>query len=72
MLNRLIEHTGAPKIEGNMKRDRTNVRRLRKAGERVIRVWEHELKLGCKGRWIRTLQRLLSDESIPSKEYGDK
>jgi DNA mismatch endonuclease, patch repair protein len=60
------------KIERNMQRDRSNVRRLRKSGLRVIRVWEHELNLGCKGRWMRTLQRLLSDESIPSEEYGHK
>ena len=50
------------KIQGNMQRDRSNNRRLRKAGLRVIRVWEHELRLGCKGPWIRKLNRLIADE----------
>ena len=49
------------KIQGNMRRDRSNNRRLRKAGLRVMRVWEHELNLGCEGPWIRKLKRLLAN-----------
>lgn len=32
-----------PKIENNVKRDRTNTRKLRKAGYTVIKLWEHEV-----------------------------
>lgn len=31
------------KIEGNMRRDRRNFRKLRKLGWKVLRVWEHDL-----------------------------
>jgi DNA mismatch endonuclease, patch repair protein len=58
------------KIQGNIERDRSNNRRLRKAGLRVMRVWEHELKLGCKGPWIRRLKRLLTDEMAPAIDFG--
>jgi len=60
------------KIERTAQRDRSNNRRLRKAGLRVIRVWEHDLKCGCQGRWIRALQRLLSRGSNLSGEYDNK
>ena len=33
-----------PKIEANVRRDRRDTRVLRKAGWKVIRIWEHELK----------------------------
>jgi len=32
------------KIEGNIKRDRENRKRLRNEGWKVLRVWEHEVK----------------------------
>jgi DNA mismatch endonuclease (patch repair protein) len=32
------------KIEGNRRRDRRNCDRLRRAGWRVIRVWEHQIE----------------------------
>lgn len=33
-----------PKIERNMQRDRTNVKKLEDMGFRVFRFWEHEVK----------------------------
>ncbi len=33
-----------PKIEKNVKRDKKNVRLLRKQGFKVRKVWEHEVK----------------------------
>jgi DNA mismatch endonuclease, patch repair protein len=33
-----------PKIEKNITRDKKNTRKLRKAGYKVIRIWEHTLK----------------------------
>ena len=32
-----------PKIEGNMRRDRSVTRRLRRDGWRVLRFWEHQI-----------------------------
>ena len=32
------------KIEGNIRRDARNLRRLRRAGWKVIRLWEHEVE----------------------------
>jgi len=43
------------KIEGNRSRDRANNRRLRQAGMRVIRIWEHEL---IKGKWPPIIERI--------------
>jgi DNA mismatch endonuclease (patch repair protein) len=60
------------KIERNMHRDRSNNRRLRKSGLRVMRVWEHELSLGCHGRWVRALQRLLTERPNLSEEHVNK
>jgi DNA mismatch endonuclease (patch repair protein) len=60
------------KIAGNIRRDRLNNRRLRKAGLRVVRVWEHELKLGCRGRWVRALRRLLDDGLGVSENHGKR
>jgi DNA mismatch endonuclease (patch repair protein) len=33
-----------PKIEKNVRRDRSNRRELRRSGYRIIRIWEHDLK----------------------------
>jgi DNA mismatch endonuclease (patch repair protein) len=41
------------KIETNRRRDQRNFQRLRRAGWRVIRIWEHEVERdapGCVGR----------------------
>jgi DNA mismatch endonuclease, patch repair protein len=34
-----------PKIAGNIKRDRSNTRKLRDEGWTVVRIWEHDLKV---------------------------
>lgn len=51
----------AAKIERNRQRDRRNNRKLRSAGYRVLRVWEHELVVGWTGVWLRRLRKLLAD-----------
>ena len=46
----------ASKIERNRARDVKNFRRLRREGWRVVRVWEHQVKMdldGCAGRIAR-------------------
>ena len=45
------------KIDGNRARDRRITRRLRKAGQHVLRVWEHELP---KRTWLHRFRRMLS------------
>ena len=48
------------KLDGNIVRDRLVNRELRKAGWRVVRVWEHDLpKRG--GYWANRIKRLLSE-----------
>ena len=42
------------KIRGNQARDRLVNRTLRKAGWRVVRIWEHELtRLKAEGRMLK-------------------
>ena len=60
------------KIERNAMRDRSNNRQLRKVGLSVMRVWEHELKLGCQGRWVQSLQVLLAEKSSLGEEHDNK
>jgi DNA mismatch endonuclease Vsr len=48
------------KIAGNSERDRRNDASLRRAGYRVLRVWEHELSAGCDGKWLIRLKRWLT------------
>jgi DNA mismatch endonuclease (patch repair protein) len=38
-------HGCRPKIAGNIKRDRSNNRKLRDEGWKVLRIWEHDLKV---------------------------
>jgi DNA mismatch endonuclease (patch repair protein) len=47
------------KILGNRKRDRLVSRTLRKAGWRVLRIWEHELTRNNESRLMRRLMRVL-------------
>jgi DNA mismatch endonuclease (patch repair protein) len=42
--SRLPKKYWRAKIEGNIKRDRKNSLLLRKAGWKVLRVWEHEIE----------------------------
>lgn len=48
------------KIAGNQRRDRENTRKLEEAGNRVIRVWEHELLPGKSRPFLERLRVLLS------------
>lgn len=46
------------KIESNRKRDRQNVRKLKRLGWKVLRIWEHQLESGpekCVDRILRFL-----------------
>lgn len=47
------------KLGANKRRDALVTRTLRRAGWRVIRLWEHELKKGEPSRVIRRMQRAL-------------
>lgn len=48
------------KLSANKSRDALVTRTLRKAGWRVLRVWEHELARGNQARLVRRIQRALS------------
>jgi DNA mismatch endonuclease Vsr len=50
-----------PKIHGNRARDRRNVAATRRAGYRVMKIWEHDYKRGpeeCAQRIVRELHRI--------------
>ncbi|HXG47035.1 MAG TPA: very short patch repair endonuclease [Methylomirabilota bacterium] len=48
------------KIEGNQARDRLVNRALRRAGWRVLRLWEHELARKNRKRLLRRVERALN------------
>lgn len=48
------------KIEGNRRRDQANTRKLEEAGNRVLRVWEHELLPGHSAGVLERLRALLA------------
>lgn len=47
------------KIAGNKMRDRLVTRTLRRAGWRVLRIWEHELAKKDEARLVRRIERAL-------------
>jgi G:T-mismatch repair DNA endonuclease (very short patch repair protein) len=51
------------KLQGNMERDTFVNRELRRMGWKVVRVWEHELKVPA--RVGRKLQKALDHEVSP-------
>ena len=51
------------KLAGNKTRDRLVTRTLRRAGWRVLRIWEHELALKNEARLVGRIQRWLADRS---------
>jgi len=61
------------KIDGNRRRDNRTHRRLRRLGYHVVRVWEHELRLG---RWIGRIRRIISPhagaEATPHPMRSDR
>ncbi len=56
------------KIETNRRRDQKNFRRLRRAGWRVVRLWQHEIEGDLVGCLQRITARLI--ESRARKAYG--
>lgn len=50
------------KIEGNMRRDKRNFRKLRKEGWRVLRVWEHQLAGANKETTLLKVERFLRND----------
>lgn len=57
--SRLPEVFWIPKIEANIKRDRKNRGKLRKAGWQVLRVWEHEFEKGPEKTFAKIANFLL-------------
>lgn len=55
--NKLSEFWRA-KLQANRKRDQRNFRRLRNAGWKVIRLWEHEIRSDLKRCVVRICQNL--------------
>jgi len=56
------------KIERNRRRDRLNVRRLRRLGWRVLRVWGHDVERRL-DTVIERVERLVSTPRVPA--YGN-
>lgn len=58
------EHKLAPfwraKIGANRARDTRNIRKLRRSGWKVVRIWEHQLERGSERVWERLLAVLRS------------
>ncbi|MDB5354882.1 MAG: mismatch repair protein Vsr [Phycisphaerales bacterium] len=55
------------KLEGNRRRDRLVSRRLRAAGWRVVRVWEHELSRKNRGRLVGRIARAKERSQEPAR-----
>ena len=58
-----------PKITSNKRRDRSVNRALKKAGWRVVRIWEHELTRKNQHRCIARLCRILSDDRTTQQAF---
>ena len=58
-----------PKILGNAARDHRNTATLRKAGWKVVRIWEHSIRQAPKQSLLR-LQRTLSKRMIPRRDLS--
>lgn len=54
------------KIAGNIKRDRRNHALLRRAGWRILRVWEHDLTEKRKERTFERIRTFLADGAVGS------
>ena len=52
------------KLARNVERDRLTDRGMKKAGWRVVRIWEHELTLGSRRSAVSRVQRLLRREPM--------
>jgi DNA mismatch endonuclease (patch repair protein) len=61
------------KIEGNMARDKKNRAKLRNAGWRILRVWEHEIESdleGTTGKIIKFIKQGLAAKNFDKKCAG--
>lgn len=59
------------KFRRNRARDRRDMRRLRRAGWQVVRLWEHELRPKARGRLLAKLSRLLGrTRKSPARRPG--
>lgn len=58
------------KLAGNKTRDRLVTRRLRAAGWRVLRVWEHELVDERQARLVNKLRKALAPQSSSAFSTG--
>ena len=55
----------------NQSRDRRDTRRLRRAGWRVLRLWEHELKPKAQAALLAKLRRVFAEaQKSPTKRSG--
>ena len=59
------------KFRRNRARDRRDTRRLRRAGWRVLRLWEHELKPKARAALLAKLRRVFAwAQKSPTKRSG--
>ena len=59
------------KFRRNHARDRRDMRRLRRAGWQVVRLWEHELRPKARGRLLAKLSRLFGrTRKSPARRPG--
>lgn len=59
------------KFRRNRERDRRDTRNLRRAGWRVVRLWEHELRTKVRPRLLAKLRRLFAQaRKSPTKRSG--
>jgi DNA mismatch endonuclease, patch repair protein len=58
---RLPKKYWLPKIEKNIKRDKVNSAKLRKAGWKVLRIWEHEIQ-NNPSRTLNRIEKILRDK----------
>ena len=48
------------KLRANRARDQRNFRRLRAAGWKVIRIWQHALKKKCSSTWLGRITQAIA------------
>jgi DNA mismatch endonuclease (patch repair protein) len=58
------------KLAGNKTRDRVVNRALRRAGWRVLRIWEHELAKKNEARLVQRIQRQIRYGHVAPRQYN--
>ena len=51
-----------PKIEGNMRRDRISRGRLKRAGWKILKIWEHNIEKDFEKYFLRIVEFLKANE----------